>query len=292
MFSSTLEVPKADIGFIGGSGTFSLQFPEDLGWAGAEVLSTGLTCHTPFGESPPLKLFATGGRRPRTVLAAKMHGRIPGVPWGEASRRLFWVFREAGVQKVIAEGGVGSVNRLLDPRDIVIPDDYIDFSMRRDISIGEEYLLVMRQPICPSLQRTLVDATAGSPLGRVFPRGVYLATDGRHFESPAEVVHFRQWGADVVGQSLCPEVYLAREIGACYAGIYLVANYGEGTVKPWEYRLLKDIFFEDAAPFGRIVMRALEAVELKADCECRSLRKPTLLRPENVGLKRRGSDGA
>ncbi|HOV79939.1 MAG TPA: MTAP family purine nucleoside phosphorylase [Bacillota bacterium] len=278
-------IPRADFGFIGGSGTFSLEFPEGLDWPGTETVANDLICRTPFGESPPLKMFRMGGKRPRTVLAAKMHGRMPGVAWGEASRRLFWVFREAGVRKIIAEGGVGSVNHLLDPRDIVIPSDYIDFSMRRDISLGEGYLSVMRRPICPSLHRTLADAAAESKRGRVFPRGVYLVTDGRHFESPAEVAAFRQWGADVVGQTLCPEVYLAREIGACYAGIYLVVNYGEGVVKPWDYQLLKEIFFEDAVSWGRIIMRALESADLKTGCECAGLRKPTLLRPENVGGK-------
>ncbi|KKM12578.1 phosphorylase [Clostridiales bacterium PH28_bin88] len=280
---ATHELPKADIGFIGGSGTFSLQFPEDLNRTGVRVEVSHLTYQTPFGESPPLKVFTIEGERPRTVIAAKMHGRLPGVSWGEASRRLFWVFREAGVQKVIAEGGVGSVNHLLDPRDIVVPHDYIDFSMRRDTSLGEGYLSVMRQPICPSLHRTLVDAALNNPLGRVFPRGIYLVTDGRHFESPAEVALFRQWGADIVGQTLSPEVYLSREIGACYAGIYLVVNYGEGVVKPWEHQVLKDIFFEDAASWGRIVLRALETADLAAGCECRGLRKPTLLRAENVG---------
>lgn len=278
----TRAVPRADIGFIGGSGTFSLEFPEKLDWGGVEVAATDLVCSTPFGESPPLKLFTIGTERPRTVLAAKMHGRLPGVSWSEASRRLFWVFREAGVRKVVAEGGVGSVNHLLDPRDIVAPNDYIDFSMRRDTSIGEEYLSVMRQPICPYLHRTLVDAAVENPLGRVFTRGIYLVTDGRHFESPAEVALFRQWGADIVGQTLSPEVYLAREIGACYAGIYLVVNYGEGTVKPWDYHLLKEIFFEDAVGWGRIAMRALETLDLEVACECRNLRKPTLLRPENT----------
>ncbi|MGE5577922.1 MAG: MTAP family purine nucleoside phosphorylase [Syntrophothermus sp.] len=278
------EIPQAIIGLIGGSGTFSLQFPEDLAAPGVEVLAEGLVFETPFGESPPLKLFSVGSDPARRVLAAKMHGRIPGVSWGEASRRLFWVFREAGARKVVAEGGVGSVNHLLDPRDIVVPTDYIDLSMRRNISLGEEYLAIMRQPICPSLHATLVEAGRDNPLGRVFPRGVYVVTDGRHFESPAEVALFRQWGADVVGQTLCPEVYLAREIGACYAGIYLVVNYGEGVVKPWEHQLLKDIFFEDAMPWGKVILRALETIELSAECECHSLRKPTLLRPENVGL--------
>lgn len=284
-------IPQATIGLIGGSGTFSLQFPEDLADAGVKALAEGLVFETPFGKSPPLKLFSVEGTQARRVLAARMHGRIPGVSWGEASRRLFWVFREAGVRKVVAEGGVGSVNHLLDPRDIVIPTDYLDLSMRKDISLGEEYLAVMRQPICPSLHTTLVEAARNNPLGRVFPRGVYVATDGRHFESPAEVALFRQWGADVVGQTLCPEVYLAREIGACYAGLYLVVNYGEGVVKPWEHQTLQDIFFEDALPWGKVILRALETIDLAAECACHTLRKPTLLRPENVGLAKRRRGG-
>ncbi len=33
---------------------------------------------------------------------------------------------------------------------------------------------------------------------------------------------------------MVPEVYLARAIGACYAGLYIVSNYGEGLITNWE----------------------------------------------------------
>ena len=276
------EKIQADIGFIGGSGTFSLNFPDALRDPGTEVLAREVVFTTPWGPSAPLTLFTTGDP-PRRVLAAKMHGRIPGVSWGESSQRLFHAFMQANVRKIIAEGGVGSINHLLDLRDIVVVTDYIDFSLRRDVGLQEGYLSIMRRPICPSLHRTLVETARESPLGRVFDRGVYLVTDGRHFESAAEVNLFRQWGADVVGQTLCPEVYLAREMGACYAGIYLVVNYGEGVVKPWEHRELKELFFEAAPAFGRIILKALGRVSLDSDCGCADLRKPTLLRPENIG---------
>lgn len=273
---------KADIGFIGGSGTFSIHFPEDLSVEGYKVLQKDLRFETPYGPSPSFKLFALekDGRR---ILTVKMHGRMRGVSWGEASRRVFWVFREAGVKKVIAEGGVGSINHLLDLRDVVVPTDYIDFSLRRDVALTEDFLCIMRQAICPSLHRTLVEAAQHAPLNRVFDRGVYLVTEGCHFESPVETSVFRQWGADIVGQTLCPEVYLAREIGACYAGIYLVVNYGEGVVRPWEHRLLRDIFFQDAVAFGRIIWQALTNLVLEQNCGCPELRKPTLLREENIG---------
>ncbi|SMB98254.1 5'-methylthioadenosine phosphorylase [Thermanaeromonas toyohensis ToBE] len=280
------EIPQVPLAFIGGSGTFSLDLPEDLGLPGVEVLGRELVYSTPFGPSPPFKLFSLPTTPPRLVLTVKMHGRMPGIPWGEASRRLFWVLNKAGVKKVIAEGGVGSINPLLDPLDIVIPTDYIDFSLRRHITLSEDYLLIMRQPLCPSLRFTLLRVAKEMPLNRVFGRGVYLVTEGRHFESEAEIRVFRQWGADIVGQTLCPEVYLAREIGACYAGIYLVVNYAEGVVKPWEHKVLKDIFFKQAEPFARIIFRALAEAPLEDTCECQNLRKETLLRPENIGRGR------
>lgn len=279
-------VPQAELALIGGSGTFSLNFPEDLDFPGIQVVRDSIFFDTPFGESPVFKLFSLPTTPVCHVLTVKMHGRMPGVSWGEASRRLFWVLREAGVKRIIAEGGVGSVNPLLDPLDVVIPTDYQDFSLRRDVSLGEDFLCVMRQPICPEIHKALVESFRTWTDGRVFPRGTYVVTDGRHFESPAEVSMFRQWGADVVGQTMCPEVYLAREIGACYAGAYLVVNYGEGVVKPWEYTVLKEIFFEQAFSWGSLLLDALLKVSQLPEvssCGCSELRKPTLLRSENIG---------
>ena len=83
---------------------------------------------------------------------------------------------------------------------------------------------------------------------------------------------------DVVGQSVCPEVWLARDIGACYAGVYLIVNYGEGVVQEWEHEVLAQIFREDAGLMGRILLAALADLPAADDCRCRELRKPTLLR--------------
>jgi 5'-methylthioadenosine phosphorylase len=73
------------------------------------------------------------------------------------------------------------------------------------------------------MRQALIESTKKRFDGRVFIRGTYAVTDGRHFESPAEVA-MMNGQADIVGQSIAPEVYLAREIGACYAGTVL---YGE-----------------------------------------------------------------
>ncbi|MCL6472356.1 MAG: MTAP family purine nucleoside phosphorylase [Firmicutes bacterium] len=274
----SINIPKAPYAIIGGSSTFSIKFPEALNEPDVDIIDDGLVFNTPFGDSPPFKYFKAGDK---LTLTCKMHGWRSGVSRADASRQVFWVFKEAGVKKILAEGGVGAINHLLNPRDIIIPTDYIDNSMRKDVSLGSDYLLIMRKAICADLHNNLLQAAKQIAPAKVFERGIYAVTDGRHFESPAEVSVLKQWGADIVGQSLCPEVYLAREIGACYAGVYLVVNYAEGIVEDWKHEELSDIFYSESRVISRIIIQALRSISESSACECASLRKPTLLKESN-----------
>lgn len=269
------EIPGAELAVIGGSSTYSIDFPGDLRHKGITVISEGEVFETPFGESPPVKFFRIGES---TVASVKMHGWRPGVARGDASRQVFWVFREAGVKKIIADGGVGSVNHLLKTRDMVIPSDYIDLSMRKDVGLGSPYLLAMRQPVCPEITSALVQASERLYSGRVFDRGIYAVTDGRHFESRAEVVMLGRIGADIVGQSMCPEVYLAREIGACYGRLDMVVNYAEGVIRDWDHGDLKEIFYGHAESVAKIILDSLGRLNTFQACGCPELRKDTLLK--------------
>lgn len=265
---------KAEYAVIGGSGTLSSNFPAGANDPGVVMIDDNLQFATPYGLSPYFCLFSVDGRQ---VLTCKMHGWRSGVSRADASRQIFWVFREAGVKRIISEGGVGTANHLLDPRDFVIPNDYLDLSMRKDVELDGRYLLVMRDSLCPEVRSTLVDTTREHYNGRVFTRGIYANTDGRHFESPAEVAMMKGH-ADIIGQSICPEVYLAREIGACFAGLYFVVNYGEGLVAQWSHEELKSIFYDDAPMISRIILDAIRRLPAEAQCECRELRKETLLK--------------
>jgi len=276
-----MNIPQTSYAIIGGSSTFSISFPEDLKRNDLEIIETGMVFDTPFGKSPAFKLFKIGDKK---VLTVKMHGWRPheGIKRGEASQQLFWVFQQAGVKKIFVEGGVGSINRLLELRDLVIADDYIDYSMRQDTGLGGQYLLTMREPVCPTqadiLAKIAKKYTANTDR-HVFNRGVYVNTDGRHFESRAEVQMFRTWFADVVGQSIVPEVYLAREIGACYAGIYMVVNYAEGIIRDWEHGELKDIFYDESLTIGNILLDAIkESNDGQEKCNCLNYRTETLLK--------------
>lgn len=268
------KIPKAEYGIVGGSGTLSSDFPNNIQAQDVEIIADNLRFETPYGESPAMRLFSVGDKQ---VLTVKMHGWRSGVSRSDASRQVFWVFREACVKRILSEGGVGTVNKLLDLRDFIVPDDYLDMSVRKDVMLDGRYLLIMREALCPEMRKTLIEAVSKRFDGRVFLRGTYAVTDGRHFESPAEVAMLNGH-ADIVGQSMCPEVYLAREIGACYAGLYFTVNYGEG-IKVWSHEDMSNIFYDDAVMIGEILLETIRNTSAKdKHCHCQELRKETLLK--------------
>ncbi len=69
---------------------------------------------------------------------------------------------------------------------------------------------------------------AAAEEGFVLEEGVYLATPGPSFETPAEVRAFRTLGATLVGMSTVPETIVARHMGIDVLGISCVTNLAAG----------------------------------------------------------------
>jgi len=81
---------------------------------------------------------------------------------------------------------------------------------------------------------------------------------------------------DIIGQSMCPEVWLARDIGAATRRC-ISLSITPRSCAGLEHEVLKEIFEQDAIAQSRIILEAVDAVDENASCMCGDLRKPTLL---------------
>ncbi|MBS7630334.1 MTAP family purine nucleoside phosphorylase [Candidatus Bathyarchaeota archaeon] len=285
------EIPKVGTAVIGGSSLIGSGFPKLF--EGVEVELDEVAFHTPFGPSAPFSLASAEDLR---FLFVPFHGitkEIKNTIPNSAGERVFYVLMKAGVKKIIGTALCGSTNRLLDPADVVIPDDFVDYTVYRAQSLSrslaekgvevEPIAYRLHQPFCPYLSRLLVEASKKAGFPRVFSRGVVGVSEGPRLESPAEIrVRYTDLGIDVVTMNLVPEVYFAREIGACYAALELVSNYGEGVVSiKWEGReAFRDFQERWRRPAAEAILDALKKIDEGYEaCGCTTHRWRSIFNP-------------
>ncbi|MEK6692170.1 MAG: MTAP family purine nucleoside phosphorylase, partial [Nitrospirota bacterium] len=197
-------------------------------------------------------------------------------------RANIWALKELGVERIIAWTGPGSINKKIRPGDYVIPHDLIDFTKNRPVTFyeGKGLGFIRQNPVfCPEIRDALNKVTKQSGIS-AHKNGVYLCTEGPRLETPAEVNFFRKIGADMVGMTLVPEVFLAKELEICYSALCYITNYAEG-IRPLPYR--KGILFEGTLPEGEIksvssafksipsvLINALKTLnDMKRKCPCK-----------------------
>ena len=234
-----MRIPEVKVAIIGGSSILGSGFPEVL--EGVDVITGGAIFDTPFGPTSPFTHASVDGIK---FLFVPFHGitkEILNTEPDSAGERVFYVLKEAGVRKIIGTALCGSTNRLMDPADALIPDGFVDYTTKRAQSLhralrakgveSESIGYRLQQPFCPSLSGLLVRGAREAGFPRVFSRGVVGVAEGPRLESPSEIrLRYTNPGIDVVTMNLVPEVFFAREIGACYAALEVVSNYGEGLV--------------------------------------------------------------
>jgi 5'-methylthioadenosine phosphorylase len=210
---------EISIGIMGGSGLYQMD-----GLTGLNEIDAD----TPFGK--PSDPIVTGRLNGVPVAFLARHGRHHTLLPSEVPYRAnIYALKQLGVRYLLSVSAVGSLKESLRPRDIVLPDQFIDRTQRRDATFfggGVVAHVALAAPVCPALRGLLAAAIrAAAPDVSFHEGGTYVCIEGPAFSTLAESTLYRQWGAAVVGMTNLPEAKLAREAEMAYATLALVTDY-------------------------------------------------------------------
>jgi 5'-methylthioadenosine phosphorylase len=210
----------AKVAIIGGTG---LESPE--------ILKYGDEFHieTPYGD--PSSTILTGRIMGVEVALLSRHGRDHSIPPTQVNNRAnIYSLQTLGCTHIIATTACGSLREEIKRGDIVIPDQFIDFTRRRDLTFyadfknGQLKHTAMADPFSGEI-RDLLIMNSGA-LGLSFhPKGTVITIEGPRFSTRAESKMFRMWGADVINMSVAPEAILSNELGIPYSCIAISTDY-------------------------------------------------------------------
>jgi 5'-methylthioadenosine phosphorylase len=210
------------IGIIGGTG---------LGDSLAKRISDGklVDVETPFGKPADKILVGTLGNN-RRIAFLNRHGEGHKYPPSKVpfAANIF-ALKQLGVKTIISMGAVGSLNESIAPGDLVVVDQFIDKTYKRDNSFFSEYGAVhveMAEPACSRLREKIIETGKNiDGQHQIHPTGTYVVMEGPSFSTRAESLMHKQWGGDLIGMTALPEAKLAREAQMCYSLIALVSDY-------------------------------------------------------------------
>lgn len=149
-----------------------------------------------------------------------------------------------GINTVILTNAAGGIHPEYKVGQLVLIADHINFlGFNPAVGPNDERIGVRFFDMTEAYSRELraMARETGKAMGLPLAEGVYLATTGPSYETPAEIRAFRTMGADLVGMSTVPETIIARHEGMRVLGVSCVSNLAAG-ISP--HRLTAEEVFE------------------------------------------------
>jgi purine-nucleoside phosphorylase len=165
-----------------------------------------------------------------------------------------------GVKSVVLTNAAGGINEKYRPGDLVLISDHINLLGTNPLTGPNDDLLGPRFPDMSeaySKEYREIAKRAGHELGIVLEEGVYAATPGPSYETPAEIRYMRAIGADLVGMSTVPETIVANHRGMRVLAISCVTNAAAGILPQ---KLVHEEVLEAGARVRDTLIKLLRAV--------------------------------
>ncbi|MFX1364257.1 MAG: S-methyl-5'-thioadenosine phosphorylase [Promethearchaeota archaeon] len=208
------------IGIIGGSGLDNPDILKD---------DRDIEVDTPYGKpSSPLKI---GKIENVDVVLIARHGREHTIPPTYVNYRAnIQALKDQDCTHIIATTACGSLREKIGRGDLVIVDQFIDFTRLRKITFFDEFPpgdakhTPMAYPYSSELRKILIETAKELNL-KHHEKGTVITIEGPRFSTRAESEMFRIWGADVINMSIAPETILANEASIPYAAVAMSTDY-------------------------------------------------------------------
>lgn len=242
------------LGIIGGTGLSNMEILQD---------SQEIKLETRFGSPSSIPRRHKAGNL--EVIILSRHGRQHTLPPTQVNHRAnIQVLKDMGVTHILASTAVGSLREEIGRGDLIIPDQFIDFTRLRPLSIFSEFPpetplhTSMPEPFDADLRNKLIRACEELNIAH-HKTGTVLTIEGPRFSTRAESRMYRIWGADIVNMSIAPECIMAAESGIPYAALAMSTDYDSWKVeeKPVTWQEIMEVFSQNVdkvlAVFQRVI---------------------------------------
>jgi 5'-methylthioadenosine phosphorylase len=208
---------SVDIGIIGGTGFYQMEFIDNPHYIELE---------TPFGRpSEKILLGEIAGKSVAFLCRHGLHHLVN--PTKVNYRANIYAMKMLNVKRLVSGSAVGSLKEEIKPTDLVIPDQFFDYTFKREKTFFNEGLAVhvsMAKPTCSYLSSHAFDIAEEIGI-RVHKGGTYLNIEGPQFSSQGESNIYRKLGLSIIGMTQAVESKLAREMELCYLPLSFVTDY-------------------------------------------------------------------
>lgn len=130
-----------------------------------------------------------------------------------------------GVRRIVLTNAAGAIHESFAVGDLMLITDHLNLLGTSPL-VGGPNFHDMSEVYDASWRARFLQAA--KELGLPLHQGVYAATLGPQYETPAEIRMMRTLGADAVGMSTVPEAIQARALGMQVAGISMLTNWAAG----------------------------------------------------------------
>jgi 5'-methylthioadenosine phosphorylase len=182
--------------------------------------------NTPYGM--PSSKILCGVINGVSVFLLARHGRNYEIPPSQINYRAnIYALKMFGCTHIIATDSVGSLKEWIKPGDLVFPDQFIDFTRKRESTFHDRHGVVvhteMAEPFSEDLRQVLNNSADLLGLSNHYESTI-VVIEGPRYSTKAESMFFQNH-ADIIGMTTVPECILAKELGIKYANVSVIMDY-------------------------------------------------------------------